>query len=810
MGIFNPASLHIGDQKWILPAILLAIAGMALTVWLSRRRLQARLQLPGLLMRVTAWLLLCVCLMNPLWSSSRPRSGANVVAVVADVSRSHLITSNSDSATRADELKTVLEQGERTESAGWLTRLSQDFELRRYTVADRLLQVRDYSDTSFDGAASSLGTALRSLQQRYQGQPLAGIVLLSDGNSTDALPDDTTLRQLPPVHVVVPSENLTLPDVSVGEVSSSQSAFDDAPLTILVNPETTAVSTGKIAITLEDATGVPLETITRDVSDKTPVRFTHRPTDGGTVFYRIRTQLLSDTDGSVVEEATDVNNSRLISIDRGSEPRRILYVSGRPNWDFKFLRRAVQTDSQLDLVALIRIARKEARFDFRGREGESANSLFRGFDRADPDTVEEYDEAVMVRLNTKDSDELVGGFPESAEELFRYDALVVDDVEAEFFTADQHALIHDFVSRRGGGFLMLGGQESFRQGNFDRTQIGELLPIDLSRPAEFPESPLRISLTRDGWLQPWIRLRDDELQEEQRLEDMPDFLTLNPAGYVRPGAVVMAHVSDSTGTQWPALVTQRFGRGRTGALCVGDFWRWRLRQGLQEYEKAMQSPLPLGTTVPSNAEPATDDLSDHARASRQMFRWLVADVPRRLNITVREETENGSGAMLLTAEVLDPVFQPSDNAEVTFFVTSPDGTQRELQGTPSDSYAGIWETPLTALTTGEWTVEVRATTGDGDASEVLTAASGWASQPDQKEMQRVSVNRAALEELTSRTGGRIWSADEVEDLARLMPGESVPLTEIWSWPIWNTWAVFMIAVVLLSADWTLRRRGGLP
>ena len=122
-----------------------------------------------------------------------------------------------------------------------------------------------------------------------------------------------------------------------------------------------------------------------------------------------------------------------------------------------------------------------------------------------------------MRLNTKDDNELRGGFPQKAEELFQYDAIILDDVEADFFMADQMQLIYDYVSRRGGGLLMMGGQESFRQGDYDRTPIGEMLPIDLSREMESPASEVRLSLTRDGWLQPWIRLRPEETAEEERL-----------------------------------------------------------------------------------------------------------------------------------------------------------------------------------------------------------------------------------------------------------------------------------------------------
>ncbi|HQZ69577.1 MAG TPA: glutamine amidotransferase, partial [Planctomycetaceae bacterium] len=568
------ASLIIGDRSWILPAVAVAIVGVLLAVILNWRRLA---QSPlGPILRIVGWVLLCICLLNPLWSSSRPRSGANVVAVVADISRSHLVTTGSEKETRADAFAEALTTGEKTEPVGWLNQLGQDFELRRYTVADQLQQVDRFDPVEFNGTASSLQTALRQLKQRYEGQPLAGIILLSDGIATDATGNLDELAGMPPVFPVLPPDDSLQPDVAVGTYSVTQTAFDDAPVTIQVQPTTVNVTTGQVAVTLTDAAGTPIETQSRAVNDPSPLKFRHRPKEGGTVFYRLKATLKDASGADVSTEATAVNNEQLIAVERSTMPRRVLYVSGRPNWEFKFLRRAVEADPQLQMVALIRIARKEAKFDFRGREGESSNSLFRGFDKADPETVEEYDEPVLVRLGTKDDEELRGGFPEKAEELFQYDAIILDDLEADFFLADQMKLIYDFVSRRGGGLLMMGGQESFRQGDFDRTPIGEMLPIDLSREMKAPEGGVRLSLTRDGWLQPWVRLRSDENEETERLGSMPEFLTLNSASFVRPGAVIMAEVQDAEDSRWPALVVQRFGKGRTAALCIGDLWRWRL------------------------------------------------------------------------------------------------------------------------------------------------------------------------------------------------------------------------------------------
>src|SRR6185436_2671702 len=128
-------------------------------------------------------------------------------------------------------------------------------------------------------------------------------------------------------------------------------------------------------------------------------------------------------------------------------------------------------DDQVQLVGLFRIARREPKFEFRGRAGEANNPLFRGFTNTSPDEVERYDQPVLVRLNTKDEFELRGGFPKVPEDLYEYHAVIIDDLEAEFFTSDQKTLLQKFVSERGGGFLMLGGAESFAQGKYQRTPI---------------------------------------------------------------------------------------------------------------------------------------------------------------------------------------------------------------------------------------------------------------------------------------------------------------------------------------------------
>lgn len=794
------ARVVIGDRDWITPSLLLMAAGTLLIVLLNRQRLFRTV--PTVALRGIGWVLICVCLMNPLWSSSRPRQGANVFAVVVDDSRSQNVLVDTQTR-RAERLQQLLETGERVESDGWLQRLDDQFELRRYRLNDFLQQTSLYINDSFDGASSRLSSGLHQLMERYRGQPLAGVLLLSDGNATDASIPMADLPVNVPVNPVVLAEDVPV-DLRVQSVSSSLSAFDDAPVTLQIQMQSNATEGHTIRTSVFDEEGVPQHSETRAAGETSPLRISVRPKKGGTVFYRVRTEL-RDATGQPVQEATTINNERLIAVDRGSEPRRILYIAGRPNWDFKFLRRAVESDSQTELVGLIRIARKEAKFEFRAR-GQRSNSLFRGFDEAEQEVAEEYDEPVLIRLGTKDDQELSGGVPQDPTELFAYDALILDDVETEFFTADQLQLFRDFVTRRGGGFLMLGGQESFRRGEYDRTPVGELLPVDLQREALPAAGPVRLDLTREGWLQPWVRLRNDEDSENRRLQEMPAFETLNPAVRVRPGAQVMASVSDQRGNQWPALVVQRFGRGRSAALCIGDLWRWRMHEG------RLRSVSGTSVRLKRDSPGVTEDRGDYARAARQMIRWLVSETPRRLEVTSAVAPEEGVHCYRLSAVVRDRKFTEREDAEVRFVVTRPDGTTMEQVARPSDDEVGRYNAIVTAAESGAWKCKAVASlpSVDDTESETLSAEHGWASQPDQLEMAAVTTNRSWLKSLADHTGGRIISADELDEFVDSLPASTAPVMELRSWPVWHQWTVFLLAVACFAGEWTLRRRQGYP
>src|ERR1044071_6811993 len=618
------ATLIFSNWSWLWFAATVTAIALATLLWSYLGAQRSSISGFCLGLKLLGFTALALCLLEPLWSGQRARPGANLFAIVADNSQGLQIKDRGETLTRGELLRGLLD----LQHSSWQESLGQNFDLRRYLFDARLQTTRDFSELNFDGRATAMGSMLKTLSERYQGRPLAGVLLLTDGNATDlsSLPD---LQGLPPIYPVVIGNMAPVKDISIQQARVSQTAFEDAPVSVQADATANGYADQTIVAQLLDRAGKKVADQNlrpRKDKDSLAFRFQLRPETNGLSFYRLRIraqdELSRPETSDTSEEATLANNSTVLVVDRGRGPYRILYVAGRPNWEFKFLNRAVQDDDQLQLVGLIRVARREPKFTFLGRPGEASNPLFRGFGNQAPEEVERYDQPVLVRLNTRDDLELRAGFPSTPEELYAYDAVIVDDLEAEFFTPDQAALLQRFVSERGGGFLMLGGMECFQQGKYQRTPIGDMLPVYLDHLEETkPPGPLRLNLTREGWLQPWARLRDNESDEKSRIQNMAPFQVLNRVREVKPGASVIAAVADEAGKSWPALVVQRFGRGRTAALTLGDVWHWGLHDA--------------------------DAHRDMDKAWRQLMRWLVTDTPGRVELTVNPQADDANGAVTL-------------------------------------------------------------------------------------------------------------------------------------------------------------------
>ncbi len=89
------------------------------------------------------------------------------------------------------------------------------------------------------------------------------------------------------------------------------------------------------------------------------------------------------------------------------------------------------------------------------------------------------------------------GMPQSLQDLAPYDGLIISDVPAHKLSEHSMALVRDYVEQLGGGFLMVGGKQSFGVGGYYRTPIEDILPVKMRSPDQEESKTTALALVVD-------------------------------------------------------------------------------------------------------------------------------------------------------------------------------------------------------------------------------------------------------------------------------------------------------------------------
>lgn len=787
------ASIAFANESWGWFAA--GLGGIALLIlFLSYRSspLRGGTKIFAILLKAIGLALLILALMEPVHLDEEPKKNANDVVVVADNSSGLAVSLTESQPAPSSALREAITTNDAAVFPDWLEKIGDTFRLQTFLFDRTLRRSVDYSDLDFSRPGSNLITALDGVETRFRKRPHVATVLLSDGNATDTEKWEAWLdsiesadKKTPVFPVVIGEETPDASDLSIFQVDAETTEFEDARVTLTVDARALGSFSKPAEIFVENDKGTELGTESvafpaEPGSHKRRVRIRLGAIPPGVSFLTVG---IRQTGDNPVTEATEANNRQRIVVNAGSGPYRILYVSGRPNWEYKFLRRSLSEDAELDMVGLIRIAKREPKFEWRGRTGESSNPLFRGFQSDIPEETQKYDEPVLVRLNTATPEELRDGFPETEEELFpHYRAIILDDLEEEFFTLQQQELIERFVSRRGGTLVMLGGQESFQSGGWNNTPVARVLPVYLEkvRPGE-PTLEASYNLTREGWLKPWLRLRAGREEEVTRLAYMPPFFAINQLTAIKPGASLLATVTDVSDRNHPAIVTQRYGEGKAAAVTIADFWRWGMKDPEQQGELA--------------------------KTWRQLMRWSVAEVPARVQMEKEEIDAGGLPLTKLSVRVRQPNFREQDDATVVLTVTDDAGGTSQITAEPSLEEPGLF-TAEHASDDGKG-YRVVATVVDGEGEEIGTSETARSFNPEAREFARLGADVERLNAIADATGGKVFTLETISELPKLLESLELPVTEVRQRPLWHAPWLFLLALAFFLGEWIIRRRQGI-
>ena len=282
-------------------ATALTLALLAWGYWRTGTNLRPGLRFASAGLKAVGLIVLALCLLEPMFSGTRARPGANLFVVLVDNSQSMALKDRGAEVSRGEQAKALSAKG-----AAWPARLGQDFDVRQHAFDAQLRALPDFAALAFDGGASNLAAALRSVARRYQGRPLAGVLLFSDGSATDAQwvdeiaaggstrpadgSDTRRAERIPPVYPVHLGTDTPAADLSVESVTVTQTNFEESPVTLAAQVVASGYAGRTVTASLLDEAGKVLERQKLRVeADGKPaaVRFSAKPEQGGVSFYRV-------------------------------------------------------------------------------------------------------------------------------------------------------------------------------------------------------------------------------------------------------------------------------------------------------------------------------------------------------------------------------------------------------------------------------------------------------------------------------------------------------------------------------------------
>jgi hypothetical protein len=443
------------------------------------------------------------------------------------------------------------------------------------------------------------------------------------------------------------------------------------------------------------------------------------------------------------------NNRRRQSVSIRDEKIRVLIVQAYPSYEFRFLKSLLERDRTIELSTYLQ--------------------------EADADYIQQDESAIRA-------------FPVAREALFEYDVLLLGDVNPMLLPRSIWQNVQAMVEEKGAGLAMIAGPRYFPWLYRDNTEIRRLLPVELETiepPGQdadlasgFPVQPTSLGLRTAS-----MQLGDSLAATRDIWQSLPRLYWLAEIGQTKPAAQVLAEHPTRTGANGqnlPVICMQYFGNGRVLMHATDETWRWRFRIGDVFFARYW---------VQSIRFLARSKLAGRGGAE------LTVD---------RRQFRSGETAQM-RLRFFDERIAPATDDGVTVVIEAAGQPRRRLTLHRIAGQRAVFEGSLTNLVEGTYRLLLVQPAIDGNpvsAQFTVVAPPG--------EFERVEMDRAALTAAAKATHGKFYTFAAADRLLDDLPaGRPVPIDSLPPVPLWNRSWVLSLLLVLLIAEWVLRRRKGM-
>lgn len=689
-------------------------------------------------------------------------------------------------------------------------------------------------------------SALRQISSRFGRTPPLGIVVFSDGRARD----ESGLEQLSaefarlktPIHVMPIGDNTKGGDIAVAAVVAPQRArkFTEVEVQVFLRSFGFDGKRAKVQLLEVGADG-------RAGRELTPALPITLQSGFQSVSLPFRTDLstrkLRVAISPLANEISDRNNHfdtemwidrtklRVLYVEGSPQPFSTTYVQQRyqvrgPFTDFK---QALTEDEDIECVVLAR----------QGGIGP------------------------LLRINEQGQGSAGHAFPATIAELAAFDVIVLSNVAADAFTDEQLEWIEPWISQRGAGLCMIGGQHSFAAGGWGGSPLAAMLPVELKADGDdwLPAESVKLAPELPPAPHAIWNLLADANENRKVVSSIPAVNGINRFASARPNlTAVLATAADpgasvtsqtdvsaavagsaeqslvTRGTKsnaangssgsgpLPALVVGRYGRGRTAALAFAitsphaDELAQKWGQGDNRYYAKFCRNLMYWLTEnsaigrrrlvaaadkrfyrPGETIAISAATYDETSAPTKNYRIVAMVEPQTMALDVESET----------SPLRWPSGMPRTSGEEDPFIVWGEEFELPLGGQKAMSHA--IQLPLAETLPGgtsSQSLRVELTAYE-DLTQIDSTSLDIQVLHDPFEQQNPFPNHELLTRLAAGSGGKVLQS--AEDLAALLRDAPVNVGPpiVRRIPLWSNVWVLGLLLGLLTIEWCWRRSLGL-
>jgi hypothetical protein len=602
------------------------------------------------------------------------------------------------------------------------------------------------------GGQSKLGDGVRQVLTKLAGSPPSAMVLLSDGQITEgeslAKAAELAKRKGVPIFTLGLGSAEPARDIELTELLVDDVVFVDDAVRFQAKLLARGFPGEKVTVRLKE-----LKPGSRDPKTAHEIESTEvdAPAEGQPkrveLVYRPKTTgertFIMEVDRRPRELQTG-NNIIERTITVRKEKLKVLYVDTEPRYEFRYLKNYLERDETIDLSIVLL----------------SSDPAYSQQDRS--------------ALST---------FPANKDALFAYDVVLFGDADTSFMSHSQMQNLFEFVTEKGGGVLFIAG-ELFNPLSYRGTPLEPLLPIELAD-ARNPTAvgttvnSFRPELTIEGRASPIFSFGDNEAASIEIWSKLPELFWYLEAPRKKPAALVLAEHPTVIGSdgRLPLVLYQFLGEGKTMFHAFDDTWRWRFRAGDKYFGRFWVQTvrfLARSKLVGQRQAEVQTDRKRYQRGQPIQLRVRFPNpglAPTQGDISVQVE-KSGQGQRKLALKLVP-------------------GTRNVFEGALPQAAEGDYEVRL-----------LPPPVLDGPP-----ATASFRVDAPVNEFERIEMNEPELIRVAESTAGKFYTPLTADSLLKdLPPPSKVPLETDPPIPLWNTWPVLTLFILLITTEWVFRKR----